>query len=371
MRVLHLTAPAPYGGLEQVVHALAAGSAARGEEVAVAAVLEPGGPPGEHPFVAGLRRDGVEVHPLVLPGRAYLREWRGVRRLCRGLRPDVVHTHGYRCDVLHAAAVREDGLPVATTVHGFTGGGGRLRAYEWLQRASLRRFDAVVAVSRALGGALRGAGVPAERLRVIPNAWSGRAPALSRAAARQTLGAAEDEVVVGWVGRLSPEKGADVLLDALPLVPGVCAHFVGSGPEAGALRERAARLGVAGRVRWHGALPGAGTLFPAFDAFVLSSRTEGTPVALFEAIAADVPVVAARVGGVPDVVDDATARLVPPCDPAALAAALREVRESPVAARARAAAARVVLDHRFGAGPWLDAYRALYREIRSRRPRPR
>src|SRR5207244_355223 len=91
-----------------------------------------------------------------------------------------------------------------------------------------------------------------------------------------------------------------------------------------------------GRVRWHGAIPFAGSLFAAFDAVVLSSRTEGTPIVLLEAMAAGVPVIAARVGGIPDVVTDEEATLVPAENPARLAAALDALRTDPVAASHRA-----------------------------------
>ena len=100
---------------------------------------------------------------------------------------------------------------------------------------------------------------------------------------------------------------------------------------------------------------------PAFDAWVLSSRTEGTPVTLFEAVAAGVPVVATRVGGVPDVVGEGEAILVPPEDPEALAAAIRAVHASPLAAAARADRASRRVATEFAAAPWLDAYDRAYR----------
>jgi glycosyltransferase involved in cell wall biosynthesis len=170
---------------------------------------------------------------------------------------------------------------------------------------------------------------------------------------------------VGWVGRLGREKGADVLLDALALAPDLplVASIVGAGREEAALRAQAEALGVADRVRWHGLIGEAGPLFSAFDAFVLSSRTEGTPIALFEAMEAGVPVVATAVGGVPDVVSPAEALLVPPEDPARLAEALRAVRGDPAAAAARARAAATRLREVFGADPWLDRYEEIYRQV--------
>jgi glycosyltransferase involved in cell wall biosynthesis len=364
MRVLHVLAPTEFGGLERVVRALAAGHAASGLDVHVAAVL-PAAATGAHPFVRALAGAGIPVHAVHVGGRAYLRERRAVAELCRRLRPAVAHTHGYRADVVAGTAARACGVPVVSTAHGFTGGGWRNRLYERLQTVALRAAAAVAAVSDPLARRLERGGVPAARIRVIRNAWDGRARFAAPDDARALLGVPPGVFHVGWVGRLSPEKGPDVMLDALARLGDLplAASFVGDGPERAALEARAHRLGLSGCVRWHGARADADALFPAFDAFALSSRTEGTPMVLLEAMAAGVPVAAARVGGVPGVVGDAEALLVPPCDPAALADALRRLHGDRAGAAARTAAARRRLDSHFGPGPWLAEYEALYARV--------
>jgi glycosyltransferase involved in cell wall biosynthesis len=123
----------------------------------------------------------------------------------------------------------------------------------------------------------------------------------------------------------------------------------------------AAARGIRDRIRWHGSLPGASRFFAAFDLFVLSSRTEGTPMVLFEAMAAGVPIVAAAVGGVPDVVGPGEALLVPPDAPDALARAVLDARGDRGATAARSAAARRRLQSEFGLEPWLDRYQQVYR----------
>src|SRR5207245_6251293 len=112
-----------------------------------------------HPFLAPLAQVGITTHQLVFPGRAYWRERRAIAALCRHVRPDIVHTHGYRPDVVDAGVARRLGIPVVTTVHGFTGGGWKNRCYEWLQLRALHPCDAVVAVKRA-GLQTRVAAVP-------------------------------------------------------------------------------------------------------------------------------------------------------------------------------------------------------------------
>ena len=367
MVILHVVAPSDVGGLERVVQGLACEQARAGHDVHVAAVLT--GPESDHPFLPPLVRCGATVH-VVKPGpRGYRRERRAVADLCHGLGPAVVHTHGYRPDVLDGGVARRAGLPVVTTVHGFTGGDTKNRVYEWLQCRALRRFDAVVAVSSPLKTRLVRVGVPEERVHVVqnafvPDAWQGARPALDRAAARRALGlgVGARDFVVGWVGRLSHEKGADVLLDALGKVGDVpvVAALVGDGVARRPLEERARRLELNGRVRWCGAVPDAGALFRAFDLFVLSSRTEGTPMVLFEAMDAGVPVIATSVGGVPETVSPREALLVPPERPEALAAALREAYDAPAAMRARADCARERLVA-FAAKPWARRYEAVYR----------
>lgn len=364
MVILHVVAPCDVGGLERVVQGLAREQVCAGHEVHVAAILT--GPESDHPFLPPLQRAGVTVH-VVTPGpRGYRRERRAVADLCRRVRPAVVHTHGYRPDVLDAAVARGAGIPVVTTVHGFTGGDWKNRLYERLQCRAFRRFDAVVSVSQPLKARLVRAGVRADRVHVVqnafvPNAWRDARPALERAAARRALGLAPQAFVAGWVGRLSREKGADVVLDALggirdvPLV----VALVGDGGARRQLEEQARRLDLNGRVRWCGAVPDAARLFAAFDVFVLSSRTEGSPMVLFEAMAAGVPVIATSVGGVPETVSPREAVLVPPDQPEALATALRDVYRAPAAVRTLAERARERLTA-FAAEPWASRYDAIY-----------
>lgn len=312
---------------------------------------------------------GVTTHVVEIPPRRYWRERAAVAAIGRAVGADIVHTHGYRSDVVDGPVSRLLGVPIVTTVHGFAGvglgGSFKGRLFEWLELRAFRRFDAVVAVSKPLAERLTAAQVPAGKISCIQNAWLRSQPLLDRATARSRLGLPARGAVAGWVGRLSREKGPDVFLRALSLLGGDApvAAFVGDGPEAASLRAAATALGLQGRIVWCGRVEAAAALLSALDVFVLSSRTEGTPIALFEAMAAGVPVIATGVGGVPDVVSDAEGLLVPSDDPAALAQALRRVFADPVASNARASAAHARLERDFAPGPWLDRYEALYREV--------
>ena len=358
-RVLHVLAPAREGGAERVVAMLSAGQG--GRRAHVAAVLLPD-EADDHPFVTGLVERGVPVTRVIVKGRSYLREYRLLSQLVARLRPAVVHTHGYRSDLIGGMVARAHGVRAVSTVHGFTGGGRKNQLNEWVQKLALRRADAVIAVSRQIVMRLADAGVDPAKITWIPNGFATAEDPLTRSNARHLLGIPDNGPVIGWVGRLSMEKGPDVMLEALAECdPSWRLSIVGDGRERDRLRKQASDLGIAERVIWHGLVPKAGALLSAFDVFVLSSRTEGTPIVLLEAMHAGVPIVATSVGGVPDVVSEADAILVPAEQPAMIAQALVEIRRNASAAKTRCLRARERVARSFGSAAWVAAVDAVYR----------
>jgi glycosyltransferase involved in cell wall biosynthesis len=359
VKILHLAAPARFGGLERVVDALARGQKVSGHDVGVIMLLERD--VSEPPLAAELDAVGVPIIRVVQPARAFRTQRRLVLQICRRVKPDVLHSHGYLPDVLAASLGRKFPATRVSTVHGFTGGGWRNRFYEWLQRRSYARFDAVVAVSKKLALDLTHR-VSRQSLHTLPNAWMPPAEHSAPEAARSALGLSLEVFRLGWVGRISGEKGPDILIEALPALTDINLHvtLIGDGPERAKLEQRVKRLQLDDHVSFAGEVPRASRLFSAFDLFVLSSRTEGTPITLFEAMAASVPIVATSVGGVPDVVSSNEAILVEPEDPAALAAAIRRVHDEPADASLRAMRARERLHNKFAAAPWIESYGRIY-----------
>ena len=360
-----MLAAGEYGGLESVVELLTQGQADAGAKVSVVLLLEQGA--GSHAFEDLLRAAGQSVYSIRVGARAYAAQQSELRRILREIRPQVVHGHGYQADIHLALAAPASKLPSVSTVHGFTGGNWKLRLYEALHLRALRRIERVVAVSAPIVERVVAAGTRPGNVRLIQNAWSPQGNRLSRAAARRELGvpAESRDRLVGWVGRLSHEKGPDQLIEALAEVgrTNVQVCFVGDGPEREALAQRAAGLGLVDRVHFAGARARAGRLFAAFDLYALSSRTEGTPMVLFEAASAGVPIVATRVGGVPDVLSETEAILVPPLDPRALALAIESIAEGGSDVAERASRARARIESEFATGPWLQRYEETYREI--------
>lgn len=347
------------------MHGLTLGMAGLGHDVSVLTVLSPSLE--REPFLAAYDGSSVKIREIrVPPGLRHLvAERRAVRSLLSSHRPDLVHCHGFRPDILDSGIARGLGIPTVTTIHGESFMGGKTRVYEWLQWRNYRRFDAVIAVSSRLHQTAAARGVAPGRLRLIRNAWPGGVEFMSREAARAELRLAPNEPTVGWLGRMIPVKGGDLLLQALamPSASGVTAVLIGDGAERERLRAIASQLGVEARVHFTGGIEGAARLLPAFDAFVLSSRSEGTPIVLLEAMSAGVPIVAARVGGVPDMVGEKEAVLVPPNDPDALASGLNHVLGHREAAEALARQARRRVEDQFSNTAWLKRHEDLYRGL--------
>ena len=333
-QVLHVIAPAPIGGAESVVRGMAVESCRRGAGVGIAALLQGAG---LHPFGdLDTREDGLVVE-VRCGRRRYGSEVRELSGILQARGVQVVHTHVYHGDFVGYWAARRCSLPVVATVHGFTHGALKNRFYQWADLRLLRRFDAVICVSGPIRKRLLVAGVPAGKTHLVPN---GYVPErfLSPGEARKELGLGPEETVIGWIGRLSHEKGPDLLIDAvagLPLPRPVCV-VIGDGPERHHIGQRIARRGLTGRdLRLAGPLSSAARLLKAFDVLVLSSRTEGVPMVLLEAMAAGVPVVGFAVGGIPDVVDESSASLVAPEDVRGLTRAIAAVLASPELAQRR------------------------------------
>lgn len=368
LKIVHVCAPAVFGGLERVVQGISRGLVRRGHHVAVVAVLEPGA--SCDLFVEPLLDVGVDTHVVSVPRRAYFKEVKVVGDLLDTLRPQVLHTHGHRPDLLHPGHARRRGIAVVTTLHGFGNAGGDSSFSERLQTRTLERFDQVVAVSPSIASSLVDFGVSPWRVHLIPNAWEPPVRSHPRAEARRMLNVSGDTPVIGWVGRLCEVKGPDVFIDALGELRrrsrrDWVACVVGDGPDRPALeaRVRAARLEAC--VRFVGVVPEASSILSAFDLLVSSSRSEGTPMVLLEAMGARVPVVASYVGGIPTLLDGdgrhSLGWLVPPQDPSALASAIADALEDAKGRSARAEMARMRVESEYGVDLWVRRHEELYR----------
>lgn len=251
-------------------------------------------------------------------------------RLLHALEIDIIHTHGYRSNLMALLSAPPAGSRIVATAHGWTGEDHRIRFYERMDRLMLRRMDRVVAVSEQKCRELIRLGITPERIRMVPNAIPlsdvAKVPVL-RARARGQWGIPDSGLVVGTVGRLSREKGHhDALLafpDLLEQIPRATMVIVGDGHERQNLEHLASTLGIDARVVFTGYCPNAAELMAGFDLFVLPSHSEGMPIALLEALGLGLPCVATDVGGVSELVHhNHTGFLVPPRSPELLSRAM-------------------------------------------------
>jgi glycosyltransferase involved in cell wall biosynthesis len=251
-------------------------------------------------------------------------------RLVRRLRADVVHTHLVHADVYGGVAGRLAAARLVSTKH--NDDPFRAGPFRHVERGLARLADRVIAITAALERfTVERVGIPADKVTTIhygldgpPEPW-GANPADPVPA---------DATVLLAVARLVEQKGIDVALRALPRVrerfPDARLVVVGEGPERGRLEALAAALGVAGAVHLPGRVPDVEAWLRRADVLVHPARWEGFGLALLEAMLCSLPVVAARVSSIPEiVVDGETGLLVPPDDPAALAEALVRVLEQP------------------------------------------
>jgi glycosyltransferase involved in cell wall biosynthesis len=345
MRIVHLIAPAAAGGAESAVRSLAIGQSNLGHQVEVATLTSR--TTGTHPFVERLQQDGIRVSDIQTDRLDYLAESRAVTALLAKRKADVLHTHVYHADTVGYVAASQLGVPQVATMHGFTGGGIRLAAYTKLDMWVLRRCAAVIAVSPNVRDCALSEDITPERVHLVPNGYSpSPVTQLDRRAAREALELSPKAPVIGWIGRLSEEKGADLAIQAFANVQRKSAELcmVGDGPERINLELLARHARPAGRVHFAGRVNDAARYLQAFDALVLSSRTEGTPMVLLEAMAARIPIVTFAVGGVPAMLNPDSALMVAPGDVGGLSRALSFAIACPAAGTQRAVVARRMFD---------------------------
>ena len=196
------------------------------------------------------------------------------------------------------------------------------------------------------------------------NAVAPNASALDRVASRAALSLPADAVLVGWVGRLSFEKGPDLFVEALALTDDrVHGVFVGDGPLREQMRALAGARNIAHRLHFTGMRPQASRYLAAFDILALTSRSEGTPMVLLEAMWAGVPIVATAVGGVPDIIDQHVGLLCRPGDPAGLQQSFERLMVDQPAALALANAAQRRVKEDYSIARWIRAHEAVYAAV--------
>jgi glycosyltransferase involved in cell wall biosynthesis len=372
MNIVHLTASTFHGGPERQMLGLA-GTLIDDARTVFLSFAEQGRC---RSFLSVCRQQGYEALALENDTPRFRAAIREIAAHLQRVQADVLLCHGYKANILGRPAARRCGIPAVAVSRGWTGESFRVRLYERLDRFHLRFMDHVVAVSSAQAEKVRAAGVRAERLTTIANAidpdrFADPEPRYRTKLERYFRGPRCR--VVGAAGRLSPEKGFDVLIEAAARVvevdPTVGFVLFGDGPDRAALQERITNLGMIGSIVLAGFRNDLDCFIPQLDLFVLPSHTEGLPNVVLEACAAGVPVIATAVGGTPEVIEDGVSGfLVSPGDIEQLAGRIDEALENEERLREIAYQGRQRVLENFSFSAQRASYLALFETLVPARP---
>jgi glycosyltransferase involved in cell wall biosynthesis len=284
-------------------------------------------------------------------------------------KPTILHTFLYRANILGRAAARLAGVPgVISTQQAIDA--WKKRRHVLLDRWSAAWCDVIIANAATTKELLtKRERIPAAKIRVVYNGLDFRrfVPRVQREEFRRSLGIPAQAAVVASVLRLHPEKGADLLPEIVEKTPGALFLVAGDGPTAAGIRDEVRRRNLEERMRFTGWRQDIADLLNASDVFLLPSREESFPQAVLEAMAMRLPVVASRVGGMEELVDDGTTGiLVSPGAAEPFAAALRSLLADGAKARAMGDQG-FRKSRRFDEHSMIESVRAVYQDVLQRK----
>jgi glycosyltransferase involved in cell wall biosynthesis len=313
---------------------------------------------------------GIESHAIPCNGRLDWSVHEGIRRLVQRVNADVVHAHGYKADVYAYLALKKRGTPLISTCHTWHGTDISDRIYGAIDRRVLRNYERVVAVSEEVKGRLLKAGIAEEKIQCIRNGidlrpFDQNSSEHRNDAERHT----EDRpMLVGLACRLAHEKGVDRFLQmaerVLAELPTTRFAIAGDGPDRPMLEALVKKMRIEASVALLGRCNDMPAYLGSLDLLVSSSRSEGLPIVLLEAMASRLPIVATAVGAVPNIVRNGlTGVLVPANDVGALTAAVVALLRSEPLRRQLGEAARNLIAQEYSAERMTAEYLHLYQQV--------
>ncbi len=378
MRVLQLISSGGYYGAEAVVVNLSKSLHAVGATCTVGVFDNAHSSNLEVAEVA--EREGLGVELIRCQGRADWNAVRSIQEFAKRERIDVTHAHGYKAQIYGYLAVRSLPGQLVATCHGYhsrfsengrrTAADIRQQIYATMDRALLRRFDQIVATSGILADSLRSAGIADEKLTVISNGvdlQGFESPIPADDLQRLKRG----RLAIGLVGRLTDGKGHRQLFAAMKDIliqhPAVLVFVLGEGPMRSGLERLALELGIEQSVVFTGKRNDMPSVYAALDIVTLPSLFEGMPMVILEALAACKPVVATRVGAVPDVIlNEDTGLLIEPGDVPALGRALTRLIADAALRQSLAEKGRAFLTAHCSATSMARKYLDVYKRTKRR-----
>lgn len=364
MTILFLISSEGYYGVENMLVALALHLSHQGCRCVVGVFRNSRFP---HTEVAEQAvRKGLAVEIIACNGRCDWSAVAQIRSLLAKHDVDVLHPHGYKADLYALAAASRNRVALLATSHNWPSNLLSMRVYAGLDRLALRRFDKVIVVSDAVADVLRRWGVAAEKVALIPNGVDLDRFRSAEPKLRNETGV--NRPLVGFVGRLVPEKGGALLMRAaqqvLAVYPNATFVLVGEGPAHQEWKAIAGELGLGKQVVFAGVRDDMSEVYASFDMVVLPSLIEALPMCLLEAMAAGKPVIATRVGAVPRLVVDAqTGLLLEPGDLNALATAIIRLLGNPDLACQLGQNGRAHVAQHFSAEAMAKSYIGMYEQV--------
>jgi len=311
--------------------------------------------------------EGIETRLIPCSGQLDRSAIKNVRELAVSTGADIVHAHGFKADIYAWLALRRRAIPLVSTCHNWIDHDPKVNFYGKLDRFVLRRYAAVISVSNSVMETLLHAGVRLDRVHIIGNGIDMR-PFERANRLHGECNENECAPTVGAVGRLSPEKGIDLLLHAaqqvLKEIPTAKFIVVGDGPERERLEAMIEELGLRDSVSLVGRREDMPSVYASFDLLVSSSRHEGLPMVILEGLASGLPCVATAVGDVPRIIQDRECGiLVPSEDIQSLATEMIALLRDPAQRRRLGEAARKRVEEMFSARQMTAKYLEIYQRV--------
>jgi len=365
--ILQLIAPTQFGGAEGTILSLADAIDKEHFQLFCGSFVNVHFP--NNPFVQEIRKRNIPNKTLWLKRMFDVSNLFAIIALIKKNHIDIVHTHGYRSDIIGLLAARTTGKPIVATIHGWVPINRRLRLYQKADEMALRYFNRLIPVSDEIQNGLLEKGVNANIITRLHNAVAVTDfPGLAKTAQSFNESFLGREATVGVIGRLSPEKDIPTFLKAAALLKPRFPHLkflvVGDGPEKRTLQSLAGDLGLSDRLTFTGFVQDIDTVYQQLDLLVISSLTEGIPLVVLEAMKHSIPVVSTRVGGMKEVIEDGLdGMLVEPNNPEMLATSIEALLLDADKYTRTAGYARKKIVERFNVNHWVQAIEAIYRNL--------
>ncbi len=363
IKVLQLGSPTPLYGAERWILALIKHLDPTRIESLVSVVLD--SPDLDAPLCREASKLGFSTHVFESFGKFNPSAVRSLRGFLVQNKIDILHTHGYKTDLIGLLSVLGTSCKIVSTPHGWSKQADlKLLGYELLDRCAFPFFDAVVPLSQELHTHLRRLPGLNGNLRLITNGVDiSEIDSVTQPAPELLELKKEGAFIIGYIGRLVPPKGVDVLLDSVSRLnlPNSRLAIVGEGESRASLEQQAHNLGIADKVHFYGFREDRVSFLRGFDLFVLPSRSEGTPRCLMEAMAAGLPVIASDIPGCRYlIVHWQTGLLFPVVEAKALSGLIEWVAFNRTFANRLALAGRELVARRFSAERMANEYASVY-----------